>query len=56
LDENDWDTYYWATGKKTPPERWAQSPLFEGLKVHARNEGNVIRRISNLEMARVQEL
>lgn len=56
LDENDWDTYYWATGKKTPPERWATSPLLEKLKVHARNEGKVARRMPDLELQRAQEL
>ena len=49
LDENDWDIYYWATNKRTPPERWASSPLLDRLRVHARNEGRAVRRMPNLE-------
>ncbi|KAF5390863.1 hypothetical protein D9757_004499 [Collybiopsis confluens] len=48
LDEPDWDIYYWATAKRTPPERWASSPLLEKLKIHARNEGKVVRRMPSL--------
>ncbi|KAK7041416.1 Succinate dehydrogenase assembly factor 2 mitochondrial [Paramarasmius palmivorus] len=43
LDEPDWDIYYWATGKRTPPERWANSKILEKLRVHAKNEGKVVR-------------
>ncbi|KAF9010044.1 DUF339-domain-containing protein [Cyathus striatus] len=43
LDEPDWDIYYWATGKRTPPERWRTSPVLQGLRVHAKNEGKVVR-------------
>ncbi|KAL0960170.1 hypothetical protein HGRIS_011804 [Hohenbuehelia grisea] len=48
LDEPDWDIYYWSTNKRTPPERWANSPLLEKLRVHARNEGKVVRRMPPL--------
>ncbi|KAJ3862103.1 mitochondrial protein [Lentinula novae-zelandiae] len=48
LDEADWDIYYWATGKRTPPERWAGTALLEKLRVHARNEGKVVRRMPSL--------
>ncbi|KAJ7100161.1 Flavinator of succinate dehydrogenase-domain-containing protein [Mycena belliarum] len=48
LDEADWDIYYWATEERTPPERWASSPILEKLKVHARNEGKVVRRMPAL--------
>ncbi|KAI0283687.1 Flavinator of succinate dehydrogenase-domain-containing protein [Russula aff. rugulosa BPL654] len=48
MDEPDWDIYYWATEKRTPPERWAGSRLLEKLKVHARNEGKVVRRMPDL--------
>ncbi|KJA23156.1 hypothetical protein HYPSUDRAFT_40325 [Hypholoma sublateritium FD-334 SS-4] len=48
LDEPDWDIYYWATGERTPPERWAGSPLLEQLSVHARNEGKVVRKMPSL--------
>lgn len=48
LDEPDWDVYYWATGKRAPPERWANSPLLEKLAVHAKNEGKVVRRMPAL--------
>ncbi|KAG6810218.1 hypothetical protein H0H92_012844 [Tricholoma furcatifolium] len=43
LDEADWDIYYWATGKKTPPERWTNSEILKRLVVHAKNEGKVVR-------------
>ena len=48
LDEPDWDIYYWSTEKREPPERWATSQLLEKLRVHARNEGKVIRRMPAL--------
>ena len=48
MDEPDWDIYYWATGERTPPERWAGSPLLEQLSVHARNEGKVVRKMPSL--------
>ncbi|KAF9073043.1 Flavinator of succinate dehydrogenase-domain-containing protein [Rhodocollybia butyracea] len=48
LDEPDWDIYYWATGKRTPPERWADSALLKRLSVHAKNEGKVVRRMPSL--------
>ncbi|EGO03769.1 hypothetical protein SERLA73DRAFT_69598 [Serpula lacrymans var. lacrymans S7.3] len=48
LDEPDWDIYYWSTGKRTPPERWAHSAILEKLSVHAKNEGRVVRRMPSL--------
>ena len=48
LDEQDWDIYYWATNSRTPPERWAKSSILEKLKVHAKNEGKVIRKMPSL--------
>ncbi|KAI0052191.1 mitochondrial protein [Auriscalpium vulgare] len=48
LDEPDWDIYYWATGKRTAPERWADTPLLKKLAVHARNEGKATRRMPDL--------
>ncbi|KAF9528373.1 Flavinator of succinate dehydrogenase-domain-containing protein [Crepidotus variabilis] len=48
LDEQDWDLYYWATNKRNPPERWAESTLLERLRVHAKNEGKVIRKMPGL--------
>jgi len=48
MDEPDWDIYYWCTNKRTPPERWANSPLLEKLRIHVRNEGKVIRRMPDL--------
>ncbi|KII87920.1 hypothetical protein PLICRDRAFT_111889 [Plicaturopsis crispa FD-325 SS-3] len=48
LDEPDWDIYYWATGKRERPERWANSAVLEKLAVHARNEGKVVRRMPAL--------
>jgi len=43
LDEQDWDIYYWSTGKRVPPERWANSTVLEKLVQHARNDGKLIR-------------
>jgi succinate dehydrogenase assembly factor 2 len=40
--------YYWVTGKKTPPARWAGAPLLARLAQHARNEGKVARRMPAL--------
>ncbi|KAG0696129.1 DUF339-domain-containing protein [Suillus ampliporus] len=48
LDEPDWDIYYWATENRTPPERWAKSPVLEKLKIHAKNEGKVVRKMPAL--------
>ncbi|OSC97749.1 DUF339-domain-containing protein [Trametes coccinea BRFM310] len=48
MDEPDWDIYYWATGKKTPPERWANSRILDQLREHVRNEGKVVRRMPDL--------
>ncbi|KDQ58788.1 hypothetical protein JAAARDRAFT_128691 [Jaapia argillacea MUCL 33604] len=48
LDEPDWDIYYWSTGKRTPPERWASSSILGKLRVHARNEGKEVRRMPDL--------
>ncbi|CAK5261805.1 unnamed protein product, partial [Mycena citricolor] len=48
LDEADWDIYYWATAERTPPPRWADSPILAKLKIHARNEGKVVRRMPEL--------
>ncbi|RDB30133.1 Succinate dehydrogenase assembly factor 2, mitochondrial [Hypsizygus marmoreus] len=48
LDEADWDIYYWATGKRTPPERWQDSKILSQLAVHARNEGKVVRKMPAL--------
>ncbi|KAJ7064816.1 mitochondrial protein [Mycena amicta] len=43
LDEADWDIYYWATEERPTPERWANSPILQRLKTHARNEGKAVR-------------
>ncbi|KAF8889620.1 Flavinator of succinate dehydrogenase-domain-containing protein [Infundibulicybe gibba] len=48
LDEADWDIYYWSTGKRAPPERWANSAILGKLAVHAKNEGKVVRRMPSL--------
>ncbi|KAJ7269804.1 DUF339-domain-containing protein [Mycena rebaudengoi] len=48
LDEPDWDIYYWATDERAPPERWANSAILAKLKIHARNEGKVVRRMPAL--------
>ncbi|KAG6861315.1 hypothetical protein C0995_001634 [Termitomyces sp. Mi166 len=48
LDEADWDIYYWATGKRAPPERWSNSEILQRLAVHAKNEGKVVRKMPEL--------
>jgi len=48
MDEPDWDIYYWATGKRSLPERWAGSKVLEKLRVHARNEEKMVRRMPDL--------
>jgi len=50
LDEPDWDVYYWCTGGKVSPERWANSPILEQLKIHTRNEGKAVRRMPDLDL------
>jgi len=49
MDENDWDIYYWAIGKKEPPARWAESPLMPKIQKHAVNEGKAVRRMPDLK-------
>jgi succinate dehydrogenase assembly factor 2 len=49
LNESDWDIYYWSTGKRQPPEHWANSEVLEKMRLHASNEGKVIRRMPPLE-------
>ncbi|KAF9239819.1 mitochondrial protein [Melanogaster broomeanus] len=48
LDEPDWDIYYWSTGNRTPPERWSNSAILDKLRVHAKNEGKVVRKMPAL--------
>ncbi|KIL61041.1 hypothetical protein M378DRAFT_187628 [Amanita muscaria Koide BX008] len=48
LDEPDWDIYYWSTGKREAPARWANSTILDKLKSHAKNEGKVVRRMPPL--------
>ncbi|KIJ36694.1 hypothetical protein M422DRAFT_61099 [Sphaerobolus stellatus SS14] len=48
MDEPDWDIYYWATGKREPPARWASSTLIPKLRKHTANEGKTVRRMPEL--------
>ncbi|CAE6493977.1 unnamed protein product [Rhizoctonia solani] len=48
LDEPDWDIYYWAINKKQPPAKWEGTPLLDKLRVHAKNEGKVVRSMPEL--------
>lgn len=48
LDEPDWDIYYWATGGREPPERWANSEILKKLVVHAKNEKKEARSMPSL--------
>lgn len=49
LDEPDWDIFYWATNKKTIPERWQKSKVLDMIKQHAKNEDKKVLRMPNLE-------
>ncbi|QRW05479.1 succinate dehydrogenase assembly factor 2 [Ceratobasidium sp. AG-Ba] len=49
LDEPDWDIYYWAIDKRSPPQRWAGTSLLDKLRVHAKNEGKAVRRMPPLD-------
>ncbi|KAG8707856.1 succinate dehydrogenase assembly factor 2 [Ceratobasidium sp. 428] len=49
LDEPDWDIYYWAINKRQPPKRWEGTALLDKLRVHARNEGKVVRSMPALD-------
>ncbi|KAB5590788.1 Succinate dehydrogenase assembly factor 2 [Ceratobasidium theobromae] len=49
LDEPDWDIYYWAIDKRQPPKRWEGTELLEKLRLHAKNEGKVVRRMPALD-------
>ncbi len=39
---NDWDIYYWATGKKPTPVEY-QSEIMDLLKTHASNPDMEVR-------------
>lgn len=43
----DWTIYYYAIGKKQPPEdsEWSKSKVLAELSKHAANEGKVMRRM-----------
>ncbi|GAW09501.1 hypothetical protein LENED_011658 [Lentinula edodes] len=43
LDEPDWDIYYWATGKRTPPERCASYAVAMRVVYGAAHLGRRIR-------------
>ncbi|KAL1926944.1 hypothetical protein VTP01DRAFT_5274 [Rhizomucor pusillus] len=49
LDEPDWDIFYWATGKKTVPERWKGSKVLEMIREHSKNEEKVVLRMPDLD-------
>ncbi|KAG8745717.1 succinate dehydrogenase assembly factor 2 [Ceratobasidium sp. 414] len=49
LDEPDWDIYYWAINKRQPPKRWEGATLLDKLRVHAKNEGKVVRSMPALD-------
>ncbi|ORZ02756.1 DUF339-domain-containing protein [Syncephalastrum racemosum] len=48
LDEPDWDIFYWATDKKTVPDRWQNSPVLAMIRQHAKNEKKVVLRMPEL--------
>ena len=47
LDENDWDIYYWVTGKKPVPEQFNHSVL-QKLTEYSKNERRELLRMPNL--------
>ncbi|KAG0163990.1 succinate dehydrogenase assembly factor 2 [Apophysomyces sp. BC1034] len=49
LDEPDWDIFYWATNKKTLPERWQKSKVLDMIREHSKNEKKVVLRMPDLE-------
>ncbi|BFZ55357.1 Succinate dehydrogenase assembly factor 2, mitochondrial [Savitreella phatthalungensis] len=48
LDEPDWEIYYYATGKKTAPAMFQDTPLLHNLMEHVKNEEKVSRRMPGL--------
>lgn len=38
LLENDWDIFYWVTGRKPVPQRYQESGLMGKLQLHASNK------------------
>jgi succinate dehydrogenase assembly factor 2 len=49
LDENDWDIYYWVTGKKPVPEKFNHS-VMQKLKEYSRNERKHMLRMPELSV------
>ena len=49
LDEPEWHIYYWAVGKREPPERWENSEILKRLQQHSKNEARVVRRMPDLQ-------
>jgi succinate dehydrogenase assembly factor 2 len=48
LDENDWDLYYWTSGERPIPERFAESQVLKKMKKHFQNEQRKIIRMPDL--------
>lgn len=49
LDENDWDIYYWVTGKKPVPEKFDHG-VMQRLKEYSRNERKHMLRMPELSV------
>ncbi|KAI9501513.1 Succinate dehydrogenase assembly factor 2 mitochondrial [Coemansia spiralis] len=49
LSNVDWDIFYWATGKSTPPESVQLMAVFQKLKQHASKRGKTIMRMPDLD-------
>lgn len=50
LDVPDWDTYYWATGKRDPHPDWKDSSVLKKMQEHAKNEGKNVLRMPDLDL------
>lgn len=52
LDEPDWDIFYYATDKKTIPERLQDNQVLKMIREHAKNESRTILRMPDLEASK----
>ncbi|KAJ8655659.1 hypothetical protein O0I10_008748 [Lichtheimia ornata] len=52
LDEPDWDIFYYATDKKTIPDRLQDNQVLKMIREHAKNESRIILRMPDLEASK----
>ncbi|KAJ1730940.1 Succinate dehydrogenase assembly factor 2 mitochondrial, partial [Coemansia biformis] len=48
LSNIDWDIFYWATGRKSPPVDIQAMSVFQKLRCHASERGTSIMRMPDL--------